>query len=72
MLRESKRLDAVLIGYNEVPSIPKLVEVEQHRQPLPSDLNVQENVCSRDPPAIPLYISLDANPHTTGTVLIVL
>nr|AIE15767.1 Dicer-like protein 4b [Salvia miltiorrhiza] len=71
VLRESRRLEAMLIGYNEVPSIPKLVEVQQYGKPLPLDLllepSVQENGCGRDSPGIPVYNASDsADLHKTG------
>lgn len=67
LLEQSKGQEAMLIGYDEIASIPKLVEVQLPRQPVQLDLrveaNIQENSCSGDPPAIPLSSASDADPH---------
>lgn len=73
MLKQSKRQEATLIGYDEIASIPRLVEVQLPRRPVQLDLlveaNIQENSCSGDPPAIPLSSASDGDPHRACTGL---
>ncbi|KAH6779316.1 hypothetical protein C2S52_010553 [Perilla frutescens var. hirtella] len=66
VIKQSKRQEAMLIGYDEVPSIPQVVEVQHPRRPLPlqhlMEANVQENGCSKDH----LFNASDADPHRAG------
>ncbi|XP_047941505.1 dicer-like protein 4 isoform X2 [Salvia hispanica] len=69
VVRDSRRLEAKLIGYDEVPSIPKLVEVPSTPKlvevPLALELHPQDKGCGTDSPAITVY---NGSGSTTSSV----